>query len=89
MSLRTVMILAVILIISLAWATAYPIVHKTVVTDKDLVDHDDIFDAAIFNYLFTKQIIKRLRNQLEIGDLHRKRSYWKQCAFNAVSCFGK
>nr|KAF7423725.1 hypothetical protein H0235_009008 [Vespula pensylvanica] len=89
MLLRTVIILTVILIISLTWTTAYPIAQKTIVNDDDLVDVDGTIDAALINYLFTKQIVKRLRNQLEIGDLQRKRSYWKQCAFNAVSCFGK
>lgn len=54
-----------------------------------LVDDDGSIETALINYLFTKQIVKRLRNQLDIGDLQRKRSYWKQCAFNAVSCFGK
>ncbi|KAL2713179.1 prohormone-1 isoform X1 [Vespula squamosa] len=47
-------------------------------------------DAALIDDdLFKKQIIKRIRNQLDVADLQRKRSYWKQCAFNVVSCFGK
>jgi hypothetical protein len=54
-----------------------------------LIDDDGSIETALINYLFTKQIVKRLRNQLDIDDLQRKRSYWKQCAFNAVSCFGK
>lgn len=53
------------------------------------MDDDGNIETALINYLFTKQIVKRLRNQLDIGDLQRKRNYWKQCAFNAVSCFGK
>ncbi|KAG8236650.1 hypothetical protein J437_LFUL016989 [Ladona fulva] len=31
----------------------------------------------------------RLQQQMDAGDMIRKRSYWRQCAFNAVSCFGK
>lgn len=55
-----------------------------------LVDDDGSMETALINYLFTRsQIVKRLRNQLDNGELQRKRSYWKQCAFNAVSCFGK
>ncbi|XP_069186630.1 prohormone-1-like isoform X2 [Procambarus clarkii] len=55
----------------------------------DLVDDDGSLDAALINYLFAKQMVERLRNNADIKDLQRKRSYWKQCAFNAVSCFGK
>ncbi|XP_069186629.1 prohormone-1-like isoform X1 [Procambarus clarkii] len=54
-----------------------------------LVDDDGSLDAALINYLFAKQMVERLRNNADIKDLQRKRSYWKQCAFNAVSCFGK
>ncbi|XP_042220076.1 prohormone-1-like [Homarus americanus] len=54
-----------------------------------LIDDDGSLDAVLINYLFAKQMVERLRNNADIKDLQRKRSYWKQCAFNAVSCFGK
>jgi hypothetical protein len=54
-----------------------------------LVDDDGSIDTALINYLFAKQVVNRLRSQMDVSDLQRKRSYWKQCAFNAVSCFGK
>jgi hypothetical protein len=53
-----------------------------------LGEEDGSVETALMNYLFAKQIVNRLRNQLDVTDLQRKRSYWKQCAFNAVSCFG-
>jgi hypothetical protein len=54
-----------------------------------LVDDDGSIETALINYLFAKQVVNRLRSQMDVTDLQRKRSYWKQCAFNAVSCFGK
>jgi hypothetical protein len=54
-----------------------------------LVDDDGSIETALINYLFAKQVVSRLRSQMDVSDLQRKRSYWKQCAFNAVSCFGK
>nr|CAD7409736.1 unnamed protein product [Timema cristinae] len=54
-----------------------------------LVDDDGSVETALINYLFAKQVVNRLRSQMDVSDLQRKRSYWKQCAFNAVSCFGK
>ncbi|XP_071513672.1 prohormone-1-like [Panulirus ornatus] len=54
-----------------------------------LIDDDGSLDAVLINYLFAKQMVERLRNNNDVKDLQRKRSYWKQCAFNAVSCFGK
>lgn len=50
---------------------------------------DGSVETALLNYLFAKQIMARLRNNGNPHDLIKKRSYWKQCAFNAVSCFGK
>lgn len=55
---------------------------------KHLSDEDSL-EAMLLNYLYAKQVVERLRNSQDITDLQRKRSYWKQCAFNAVSCFGK
>ena len=89
-SLRIVLLLAVLLVALIDWSTALPAVDKErLLNEVDLVDDDGSIETALINYLFTKQIVKRLRDQLDIGDLQRKRSYWKQCAFNAVSCFGK
>ncbi|CAL1269351.1 unnamed protein product [Larinioides sclopetarius] len=56
---------------------------------KQMVDDDGSLDNALLNYLFARQMVNRLRNNMDVTDLQRKRSYWKQCAFNAVSCFGK
>lgn len=59
------------------------------ISELDLVDDDGSIETALINYLFAKQVVNRLRSQMDVSDLQRKRSYWKQCAFNAVSCFGK
>lgn len=64
-------------------------VLTVIVSPQQLVDDDGSLDAALINYLFAKQMVERLRNSADVKDLQRKRSYWKQCAFNAVSCFGK
>lgn len=57
--------------------------------DLDMIDDDGSMDTALLNYLFARQMVNRIRNNMDVTDLQRKRSYWKQCAFNAVSCFGK
>ena len=89
-SLRITAFVAVALMVLVGWSASLPAVDKDrLLNEVDLVDDDGSIDTALINYLFTKQIVKRLRSQLDIGDLQRKRSYWKQCAFNAVSCFGK
>ncbi|XP_076547592.1 prohormone-1 isoform X2 [Osmia lignaria lignaria] len=87
-SLRIVLLMAVLMVALIDWSTALPAADKERLLNE-LVDDDGSIETALINYLFTKQIVKRLRDQLDIGDLQRKRSYWKQCAFNAVSCFGK
>ncbi|KAK2581837.1 hypothetical protein KPH14_002303 [Odynerus spinipes] len=89
-SVRNAIALTMFLIVLIGLTAALPTPDKdALLSDVDLVDDDGSINAALINYLFTKQIVKRLRNQLDISDLQRKRSYWKQCAFNAVSCFGK
>ncbi|CAH1404441.1 unnamed protein product [Nezara viridula] len=65
-----------------------PPIRSPAVNSK-LVDDDGSIETALMNYLFAKQVVNRLRSQVDVSDLQRKRSYWKQCAFNAVSCFGK
>ncbi|XP_014471590.1 PREDICTED: allatostatin C-like [Dinoponera quadriceps] len=91
-SVRSAIALALVLFLFAECSRAMPAVDKDkdrLLNTVDLMDDDGNIETALINYLFTKQIVKRLRNQLDIGDLQRKRSYWKQCAFNAVSCFGK
>ncbi|XP_076632527.1 prohormone-1 isoform X1 [Colletes latitarsis] len=89
-TLRVAVFLTMALMILIDWSVALPTADKErLLNEVDLVDDDGSIETALINYLFTKQIVKRLRSQLDIGDLQRKRSYWKQCAFNAVSCFGK
>ncbi|KAK7600794.1 hypothetical protein V9T40_008235 [Parthenolecanium corni] len=55
-----------------------------------LVEDNGNLDNAILNYLFAKDFANRIRRQMDVRSLQvqGKRSYWKQCAFNAVSCFG-
>lgn len=53
-----------------------------------MVDDNANVESAVLNYLFAKEFFNRMRRQVNVRDLQRKRSYWKQCAFNAVSCFG-
>ncbi|EEB17337.1 hypothetical protein Phum_PHUM462060 [Pediculus humanus corporis] len=56
---------------------------------NSLVD-DRPRDLQIFKYLLTNEILNRQQNLYDWdAEQQRKRSYWKQCAFNAVSCFGK
>ncbi|XP_037090556.1 prohormone-1-like [Pollicipes pollicipes] len=45
-------------------------------------------ETALLNYLYARQMLRRLRKNLDVSELQQKRSYWKQCSFNAVSCFG-
>ncbi|XP_067144743.1 prohormone-1-like [Centruroides vittatus] len=63
--------------------------EKAIPFELDFTPDDGSPETAIMNYLFARQMVNRIRNNLDISDLQRKRSYWKQCAFNAVSCFGR
>ncbi|XP_026806506.1 prohormone-1-like [Rhopalosiphum maidis] len=49
---------------------------------------DQNLEIALIDYLFTKQMINKIRARTDSYRAQKKRSYWKQCAFNAVSCFG-
>ncbi|XP_011695287.1 PREDICTED: prohormone-1-like [Wasmannia auropunctata] len=92
LSIRSAVALALMLFVLAEYSGAMPTIDKDkdrFLNNVDLVDDDGSIETALINYLFTKQIVKRLRDQLDVGDLQRKRNYWKQCAFNAVSCFGK
>nr|QQN72873.1 allatostatin CCC (AST-CCC) precursor [Lygus hesperus] len=77
----------------LALAAAHPSVDKDkLMNELELVDDDGAIDpAAVMNNIFIQRMLNRMRAQQDFSDLQlqRKRSYWKQCAFNAVSCFGK
>ncbi|XP_063975701.1 prohormone-1-like [Diachasmimorpha longicaudata] len=86
---REMLYIAVALACVIGLSSALPADKDRFLKELDLVDDDGSMDTALINYLFTKQMVKRLHNQIDIGDLQRKRTYWKQCAFNAVSCFGK
>ncbi|KAE8745335.1 Allatostain CC2 [Frankliniella occidentalis] len=61
---------------------------ERILNELDLMDDDGSVETALMNYLFAKQMVSKLRKEMDVTDLQRKRSYWKQCAFNAVSCFG-
>uniref|UniRef100_A0A224XWI6 Putative prohormone-1 n=1 Tax=Panstrongylus lignarius TaxID=156445 RepID=A0A224XWI6_9HEMI len=56
---------------------------------QELVEDDGSIDRAVIDYLYAKQLFNRLRAQAGATEIQGKRSYWKQCAFNAVSCFGQ
>ncbi|XP_003244026.1 allatostatin C [Acyrthosiphon pisum] len=49
---------------------------------------DQNLEIALIDYLFAKQMMNRIRARTDSFRAQKKRSYWKQCAFNAVSCFG-
>lgn len=49
-------------------------------------------ENMLWNYFMAKQMSRQaqLQRDGEIPtELQRKRSGWKQCSFNAVSCFGR
>ncbi|XP_059472863.1 allatostatin C-like [Neocloeon triangulifer] len=85
----TFVALSLLCAVTMAWSMALSPEQKDRLSNTlELGDDDGSVETALMNYLFAKQIVSRLRNQLDVTDLQRKRSYWKQCAFNAVSCFG-
>ncbi|KAF7990446.1 hypothetical protein HCN44_000251 [Aphidius gifuensis] len=86
---RKVIYIAIFIIGFIGFCSALPADKERFLNELDLVDDDGSIETALINYLFTKQIVKRLHSQMDVNDLQRKRTYWKQCAFNAVSCFGK
>ncbi|GAB6022935.1 hypothetical protein CHUAL_007027 [Chamberlinius hualienensis] len=57
--------------------------------DLSLMEDDGSLDTVLLNYLFAKRLFRQLENGQDISRLLHKRNYWKQCAFNAVSCFGR
>lgn len=87
------MLVMLVAMLTFSWAVGknlgQPGEKDRLISELDLVDDDGSIETALINYLFAKQVVNRLRSQMDVSDLQRKRSYWKQCAFNAVSCFGK
>ncbi|KAG8194921.1 hypothetical protein JTE90_021382 [Oedothorax gibbosus] len=84
------LLVASLLLVSFTPAKAMPQQEKVYSPSQlDVADNDGSPDNALLNYLFARQMVRRLRSNMDVSDLQRKRSYWKQCAFNAVSCFGK
>ncbi|XP_055939876.1 prohormone-1-like [Argiope bruennichi] len=86
------LLMATLMIVSIATTSSKSLGSQEKVfypSQLDMVDDDGSLDNALLNYLFARQMVNRLRNNMDVTDLQRKRSYWKQCAFNAVSCFGK
>ncbi|KAL0119741.1 hypothetical protein PUN28_007881 [Cardiocondyla obscurior] len=89
LSVRSAVTLALLLFILAEYSEAMPAIDKEkLLNNVNLMNDDGSIETALINYLFTKQIVKRLRNQLDFSDL-QKRGFWKQCATNAVACFGK
>ncbi|XP_036142777.1 allatostatin C isoform X2 [Monomorium pharaonis] len=93
LSARGAITMALMLFVLAEYSGAMPSIDK----DKDrllkninLVDDDGSMETALMNYLFTKQIVKRLHNQLDVGDeFERRRRKWQLCSVNAIACFGK
>lgn len=49
-------------------------------------------ENMLWNYFMAKQMSRQAQLQRDgemTPELQRKRSGWKQCSFNAVSCFGR
>ncbi|RWS24909.1 prohormone-1-like protein [Leptotrombidium deliense] len=55
-----------------------------IVNEEEEVANENI----MLNYLLARMMEHKPRFP-EMQDVQRKRKYWKQCAFNAVTCFGK
>ncbi|XP_011500653.1 PREDICTED: prohormone-1-like [Ceratosolen solmsi marchali] len=94
MSLKIVACAIVALVVFVDWSTPLPAGDKeALMNGLNLQMVGDEEGAAIerdlLNYLVGRRFVKRLRSQVDVDDLQRKRNYWRQCAFNAVSCFGK
>lgn len=51
-------------------------------------------ENLLWNYLVAGNMARQMQRdevveQAAVPDFQRKRSGWKQCSFNAVSCFGR
>ncbi|XP_025207556.1 allatostatin C-like [Melanaphis sacchari] len=62
-----------------------PVVDDYTIKTKN---DDQNLEIALIDYLFAKQMMNKIRARTDSYRAQKKRSYWKQCAFNAVSCFG-
>ncbi|XP_058794613.1 prohormone-1-like [Phymastichus coffea] len=95
MSLRIVVCTAVALIVLVDWSTTLPTGEvgdkEGLMNQLNMIGDDEQaqVERDLLNYLVGRRFVKRLRTQADVDDLQRKRNYWRQCAFNAVSCFGK
>ncbi|XP_037090347.1 prohormone-1-like [Pollicipes pollicipes] len=93
---RLIVLLAVCLSAVLSTAAAkalekgitFPQFEGTGDRQLDVMEDDGTAETALLNYLYARQMLRRLRKNLDVSELQQKRSYWKQCSFNAVSCFG-
>ena len=57
---------------------------------------NEVMTNALVNYLINRSLGSRMRyiNQKDANEIQKKgnpkpETYFKQCSFNAVSCFGK
>ncbi|XP_033210023.1 allatostatin C-like [Belonocnema kinseyi] len=83
-SVRVMACFGVILIALVHWSAEYPTDDKEGLQNEiESYEDNGPEDALLY------KLLKRLSTQMVVRELQRKRSYWKQCAFNAVSCFGK
>lgn len=50
-------------------------------------------ENLLWNYLVARNMARQMQRdevvEQAVPDFQRKRSGWKQCSFNAVSCFGR
>uniref|UniRef100_A0ABD2XCI5 Allatostatin C n=1 Tax=Trichogramma kaykai TaxID=54128 RepID=A0ABD2XCI5_9HYME len=95
MLLKLVVCTIIALVVFIDWTAALPAGDKeALMNGLNMVGGEDDGSSAaverdLLNFLVGRRFVKRLRSQADIDDLQRKRNYWRQCAFNAVSCFGK
>ncbi|XP_014214884.1 prohormone-1-like [Copidosoma floridanum] len=96
MSLRIVVSTALVLVVIVDWTKAFPAEDKqAIINGLALADERDeettALERDLVNYLLGRRLllVKRRNPPNSIEDLQLKRNYWRQCAFNAVSCFGK
>lgn len=84
-SVRVAVCFGIVFITLVHWSASYPTVDKESL-QNELEAYDD---NGPENSILLYKLLRRLGSQMSLGDLQRKRSYWKQCAFNAVACYGK
>ncbi|CAL1264952.1 unnamed protein product [Larinioides sclopetarius] len=79
-------------IISIGWTLSDMLDQedKNIPSQYEASPDENTMRNALMYYLFSRQAFSGMHNR-QTSDSQRKRSsaYSKQCAFNAVSCFGK